>query len=178
MERIMIIGCGGAGKSTLARQLGEKLNLPVVHLDKLFWRPGWVSVSREEFDRMHREALTGEKWILDGNFDRTMAERIRHCDTVIYQDFSRVACLLGVVKRILTTYGTVRPDMGDGCPERFDLDFLKWVWNFNKNKREDTYRLLNETEGVEKIVLKNRRAVRRFLEYIDGIPGEEGTGPA
>lgn len=178
MERIMIIGCGGAGKSTLARQLGERLNLPVVHLDKLFWKPGWISVSREEFDRLHREALAEEKWILDGNFDRTMAERIRHCDTVIYLDFSRVACLMGVVKRILTTYGTVRPDMGEGCPERFDLDFLKWVWNFNRNKRENTYRLLNETEGVEKIVLKNRRAVKRFLKYIDGIPGKEGTDPA
>ena len=70
---------------------------------------------------------------------------------------------MGVVKRILTTYGTVRPDMGEGCPERFDLEFLKWVWNYNKNKRERNYRLLNEAEGVETIVLKNRRMVKRFL---------------
>ena len=162
----MIIGCGGAGKSTLARQLGEKTGLPVVHLDKLFWRPGWEHISREEFDRLHREALMGEKWILDGNFDRTMEERMRYCDTVVYLDFSRFACLFGVAKRILTTYGKVRPDMGEGCPERFDLDFLKWVWNFNKNKRENTYRLLNEAEGIEKIVLKNRRAVRAFLKSL------------
>ena len=166
MKRIMIIGCGGAGKSTLARQLGEKTGLPVVHLDKLFWRPGWEHISRDEFDVLHREALMGEKWILDGNFDRTMEERIKHCDTVIYLDFSRFACLFGVAKRILTTYGKVRPDMGEGCPERFDLDFLKWVWNFNKNKRENTYRLLNEAEGIEKIVLKNRRAVRAFLKSL------------
>ena len=166
MKRIMIIGCGGAGKSTLARQLGEKTGLPVVHLDKLFWRPGWEHISRDEFDVLHREALMGEKWILDGNFDRTMEERIKHCDTVIYLDFSRFACLYGVAKRILTTYGKVRPDMGEGCPERFDLDFLKWVWNFNKNKRENTYRLLNEAEGIEKIVLKNRRAVRAFLKSL------------
>ena len=166
MKRIMIIGCGGAGKSTLARQLGEKTGLPVVHLDKLFWRPGWEHISRDEFDVLHREALMGEKWILDGNFDRTMEERIKHCDTVIYLDFSRSACLYGVAKRILTTYGKVRPDMGEGCPERFDMDFLKWVWNFNKNKRENTYRLLNEAEGIEKIVLKNRRAVRAFLKSL------------
>ena len=166
MKRIMIIGCGGAGKSTLARQLGEKTGLPVVHLDKLFWRPGWEHISRDEFDVLHREALMGEKWILDGNFDRTMEERMRYCDTVIYLDFSRFACLYGVAKRILTTYGKVRPDMGEGCPERFDLDFLKWVWNFNKNKRENTYRLLNEAEGIEKIVLKNRRAVRAFLKSL------------
>ena len=166
MERIIIIGCGGAGKSTLARQLGEKLNLPVVHLDKLFWRPGWEHISREEFDRLHREALVKDKWIIDGNYDRTMAERVKYCDTIIYLDFSRAACLLGVAKRILTTYGTVRPDMGEGCPERFDREFLKWIWNFNKNNREKTYCLLNEAEGKETIVLKKRRAVRLFLKTL------------
>ncbi|MBR3974038.1 MAG: DNA topology modulation protein [Oscillospiraceae bacterium] len=164
MERIMIIGCGGAGKSTLARQLGDKTGLPVIHLDQLFWRPGWVNVSKEEFDQLHREALAGERWIIDGNFDRTMSERIKRCDTVIYLDFSRFACLMGVCMRILTTYGTVRPDMGEGCPERIDWDFLQWVWNYNKNKREKNYRMLNEAEGVEAIVLKNRRAVKKFLE--------------
>ena len=166
MERVMIIGCGGAGKSTLARRLGEITGLPVVHLDKLFWKPGWEQISREEFDELHRKALMGDKWIIDGNYDRTMQERMQYCDTVIYLDFSRFACLIGVAKRILTTYGQVRPDMGEGCPERFDPEFLKWVWNFNKNKRENTYRLLNETDGIEKIVLKNRRAVKTFLEQI------------
>ena len=167
MKRIIIIGCGGSGKSTLARQLGQMLKLPVVHLDKLFWRPGWVPVSREEFDALHHEALLGEKCIMDGNFDRTMAERIQYCDTAIYLDFSRFACLMGVAKRILTTYGTVRPDMGEGCPERIDWEFLQWVWNFNKNKREKNYRLLNETEGIEKIVLRNRRAVKQFLKWVE-----------
>ena len=166
MERIMIIGCGGAGKSTLARQLGAKLNLPVVHLDKLFWRPGWEQISREEFDRLHREALAQEKWIIDGNYDRTMGERAKYCDTIIYLDFSRAACLMGVAKRVLTSYGRVRPDMAEGCPERFDLDFLKWIWDFNKNNREKTYRLLNETEEKETVVLKNRRAVRLFLKSL------------
>ena len=163
MERILIIGCGGAGKSTLARQLGEKLGIPVVHLDKLFWKPGWVESAPEEIDAKIMEELRKPKWIMDGNFNRTLPQRVKYCDTIIYLDFSRIACLMGVVKRILTTYGTVRPDMGEGCPERFDLEFLKWVWNYNKNKRERNYRLLNEAEGVETIVLKNRRMVKRFL---------------
>lgn len=163
MERIMIIGCGGAGKSTLARQLGEKTGLPVVHLDKLFWKPGWESLSQEEFDLVHQEAISRERWIIDGNFDRTIPQRLSRCDTVLYLDFSRWACLMGVTKRVLTTYGTVREDMGEGCPERFDLEFLKWVWDFNKNKRQKNYRLLEEAEGVEVIILKNRREVKRFL---------------
>ena len=166
MERILIIGCGGAGKSTLARQLGEKTGIPVVHLDKLYWRPGWQHLSREEFDAVLAEGLQRDAWIMDGNFNNTIEKRIARCDTVIYLDFSRFACIMGVCKRVLTTYGTVRPDMGEGCPERFDLDFLKWVWNFNKNKREDYYKLLNDTDGIEKIVLKNRRAVNRFLKSL------------
>ena len=166
MERIMIIGCGGSGKSTLARQLGEKTGLPVVHLDKLFWRPGWVNITREEFDAVHNAAIEEKKWILDGNFDRTMEPRIRRCDTVVYLDFSRIACLCGVMKRILTTYGKVRPDMGDGCPERFDLAFLQWVWNFNKNKREKNYRLLEQYGDKRIYILKNRKQVKEFLENL------------
>ena len=167
MERIIIIGCGGAGKSTLARQLGEKLGIPVVHLDKLFWKPGWVETSHEEFDALLAQELAKDKWIMDGNFNRTMPERMKRCDTIIYLDFSRFACLMGVLKRIITTYGKVRPDLGEECPERIDLEFLKWVWNFNKNKRESYYKLLNEAENVETIVLKNRRAVKMFLKTLN-----------
>ena len=72
MERILIIGCGGAGKSTLARQLGEKTGLPVVHLDKLYWRPGWQHVTREEFDKLLDEVLAQGAWIMDGNFNNTI----------------------------------------------------------------------------------------------------------
>lgn len=167
MERILIIGCGGAGKSTLARQLGERTGLPVVHLDQLFWHPGWVESTKDEIDAKIMEELGKPRWIMDGNYNRTLPMRLEKCDAVIYLDFSRVACMFGVLKRILTTYGTVRPDMAEGCPERFDLDFLKWVWNFNKSKREKYYRLLNETDGIEKIVLKNRRAVKRFLQSLE-----------
>ena len=166
MERVIIIGCGGAGKSTLAQKMGEKTGLPVVHLDKLFWKPGWVESTPEEIDGKIRQELDKPQWIMDGNFNRTLPMRVARADTVIYLDFSRMACLLGVLKRVLTTYGKVRPDMGEGCPERIDFEFLKWVWNYNKNKRERNYRLLNEAEHAETIVLKNRRAVKKFLAQL------------
>ena len=166
MERILIIGCGGAGKSTLARQLGERLNLPVVHLDKLFWKPGWVEESQEEFDRKLAQELGKPKWIMDGNFNRTMPQRLQKSDTVIYLDFSRWTCLMGVAKRVITTYGKVRPDMGEGCPERVDLEFLKWVWNYNKDKRQRNYQLLQQASHADKIVLKNRRMVKQFLNNL------------
>lgn len=166
MERILIIGCGGAGKSTLARQLGEKLNIPVVHLDSIFWLPNWVERDRDAFDALVQQELAKKKWIMDGNYNRTLPERVQYCDTIIYLDFSRFACIRGVLKRILTTHGTVRPDMGEGCPERFDWEFLQWVWNYNRNKRQRNYQLLNEAEGVQTIVLKNRRMVKKFLRSL------------
>ena len=164
MKRIMIIGCGGSGKSTLARALGQKLRISVVHLDKLFWRPGWVHICQEEFDALLEQELGKESWIIDGNFDRTIVHRLTYADTVIYLDFHRLTCLAGVLHRILTTYGKVRPDMGEGCPERLDWEFLQWVWNFNKDKREKIYGMLEEAKHVHVIVLRNRRQVRRFLE--------------
>ena len=121
----------------------------------------------EEFDERLNNALALDSWIIDGNYSRTMDARLAKCDTIIWLDFSRWACLWGMFQRVILNHGKVRPDMAEGCPERFDFEFLKWVWNFNKNKREKYYRLLNEAEGVETIVLKNRRAVRQFLKMID-----------
>lgn len=167
MERILIIGCGGAGKSTLAQKLGKKLDLPVVHLDSIFWLPGWVEMDRDTFDERVRQELQKDRWIIDGNYNRTMPERLQYCDTVIYLDFSRFACLYGIFKRLLTNIGKTRPDMGAGCKEKVDWEFVKWVWNFNKNKREKYYRMLNEAEGIETIVLKNRRMVNRFLKELE-----------
>ena len=159
MERIMIIGCGGAGKSTLARQLGEITGLPVVHLDKLFWHSGWVESTREEIDEKILRELQKEKWIIDGNYMRTMPMRMKRCDAVIFLAFSRITCVWGILKRYLT-------NMPEGCVEKIDWEFFVWVWNFNKTKREKIYRMLNEAEGVETIVLKNRRAVRLFLKSL------------
>ena len=165
MNRIMIIGCGGAGKSTLARQLGDLTGLPVVHLDKLFWHPGWVESTKDEIDEKIMAAMAEPRWIIDGNYNRTLPKRLEYCDTVIYLDFSRVACLLGIAKRVLTTYGTVRPDMAEGCPERFDWEFLRWVWRFNGKHRKKYYDRLNRTDK-QVYILKNRRQVKRFLKQI------------
>ena len=164
MQRILIIGCSGAEKSTLARRLGEKTDLPVVHLDALFWKPGWVESEREVFDAKVLAELEKPAWIIDGNYARTLPMRLEKCDTVIYLDFPALLCIFGVLKRVITTLGTVRPDMPEGCPERFDWEFLKWVWNFNRNNREKTYAQLEKLPAEKVIILKNRREVRKFLQ--------------
>lgn len=165
MERIMIIGCGGSGKSTLARKLGTLTGLPVVHLDQIYWSPGnWEHLSNEEFDERLLEELSKPQWIIDGNFDRTMELRYSYCDTVIWLNYSRMTCVLGLLKRIITNYGKTRADMAPGCNERFDFEFLKWIWNFNKEKRPRYLALLQQRKDVKVCILKNRRQAQKLLE--------------
>ena len=164
-SRILLIGCGGSGKSTLARRLGEKTGLPVVHLDRIYWKPGWTPLSREEFDERLVVELQKPEWIMDGNFDRTIPLRLQYCDAVIFLDLPRLVCVWGVICRILKSYGRTRPDMGEGCPEKFDLSFLKWVWNFNGQKREKYLSLLNES-GKPFYRIRSRRELPALIQKI------------
>ena len=166
MERVLIIGNCGAGKSTFARALAEKTGLPLVHLDKLYWHGDWEHLRREEFDPVLQTELEKPQWIIDGNFNRTIPQRLAKCDTVIYLDYNRLVCLWGVICRIVKSYGKTRPDMGEGCPERIDFEFMKWVWNFNRDKRDQNYGYLNEAAHAETYAFKNRRQLKRFLKSL------------
>ena len=168
MERVIIIGCGGAGKSTLARKLGEKTGLPVVHLDQIWWEPGnWQHMTREEFDVRLAAELEKPRWILDGNFNRTLEVRLEKCDTVIYLDYPRLVCLKNWIGRVIQNWGHARADMGEGCNEWFDPEMAGWIWNFNKKNRQRYYSLLNTAEGKQIIILRNRRQVRKFLQSLN-----------
>jgi adenylate kinase family enzyme len=130
MQRVLVVGSSGAGKSTFAAALGTATGLPVIHVDRLFWQAAWVQTPKEEFIAKVRAAIAGERWIFDGVNATTFDLRIPRADTIIWLRRSRVACLRRIAWRILTTYGTVRSDMAPGCPEKFDWSFIKWVWDF------------------------------------------------
>ena len=167
MERVMIIGCGGAGKSTLARKLGEKTGLPVVHLDRIYWEPrNWKHIEKSEFDERLAEELRKPRWILDGNFNRTIEARLAVCDTVIYLDYPRLVCLKNWLGRVIQNWGHARADMAEGCSEWFDPEMAKWIWNFNKTYRRHYYGLLENAGDKQIVILKSRRQAEKFLESL------------
>ncbi len=167
MERVIIIGCGGSGKSTLARLLGGKTGLPVIHLDQIFWSPGnWNHMEKEAFDVCVRQEMDKPRWILDGNYNRTMAMRLEKCDTVIYLDYNRLVCICGWLKRVISNWGKTRPDMGPSCNEWLDPEFAKWLWTFNKKYRKHYHELLAQQKDKEIHIFKNRRQLRKFLNQL------------
>jgi len=165
-SRIIIIGSGGSGKSTLARRLGDMLALPVIHLDKEYWKAGWVETPREEWIIKQQELLAKPEWIMDGNFGGTLEMRLDKADAVIFLDYNRVVCVCSVVKRWLTHIGKTRPDMGEGCSEKIDFGFLKWVWQFPKGGRLKVIEKMSRCQGVTVITVKSRKELKRFLAEI------------
>lgn len=130
----MVIGHPGAGKSTLAIELGRILDLPVIHLDREYWQPGWVELTDNEWeDRVTTLASQG-RWVMDGSYDRTLRSRLPRAEIVLLLDFPRLLCMRRIIKRILTGWGKVRTDMGDGCPEKIDFGFFKFVWNYRRDR--------------------------------------------
>lgn len=164
-QRIMIIGSGGAGKSTLARQLGERLDLPVTHLDREYWQTGWVAPPKAEWDARVAELVAGDRWIIDGNYGATLGVRLAAADTVIFLDFPRLLCLWRVVCRFLAYRGHSRPDMAPGCPEQLDREFLYWIWHdFPRNTHPGILNLLAEhAAGKHVHILRTPRAVTALL---------------
>ena len=157
MCRILVIGCPGNGKTTFSKQLAKQLEIPLFHLDKIYWKSGWQEKSKEEFDAELSEILKTDKWIIDGNYSRTIPRRLEYADIVYFMDYPTRTCLWRVFKRVITRHGESRSDMGENCPERFDMEFMKYVWNFRKEQRPKLIRMLKES-GVKNIrIISNNR---------------------
>lgn len=167
MKRISITGCCGAGKSTLSLQLGKILNLEVIHLDKKFWNPGWVETPNDEWDVVHENLLKGDTWIIDGSYARTIDTRLRVSDTVIFLDFPRWICFVRWIKRVITHYGRSRPDLAEGCPEKFDWELGKWIWRYPKQHRAMVSNAIEKhSNHLDVHILKSPKEVTQFLKKL------------
>lgn len=163
----MVIGCCGAGKSTFSHRLQAVTGLELIHLDQYHWKPNWVEIDRTEWEKVVQKLAAKPQWIMDGNFSGTLSIRMERADTIIYFDFPTWFCLWRVLKRIWTYHGKTRPDMTEGCPERFDLEFLHYVATFNWVKRKGILKQLDRVKGSKSIqVFKNDREAAAFLNTL------------
>ena len=168
-QRILVIGGCGSGKTTFAKKLAERTGLPLCHLDRLYWRGNWDHRPREEFDPMLDEILREPRWIIDGNFLRTLPRRLEVADTVIWFDFPGILCLRGVLERFFKYYGKSRDDMGGDCVERLDLEKLRFfhttLW-MNRRNRPKLRAALADAPHVRLTVFHTRREADRYLDSI------------
>jgi adenylate kinase family enzyme len=164
MRKVLVIGPGGSGKSTLANQLGELLNIEVIHLDKFYWHPGWVEMPKGEWLKTVAELCSRDAWIIDGNYSGTLEIRFKSCDTVIFLDLPCTLCLWRVLKRVLRYRNQSRPDMAEGCRERLTLEFIQWIWNYSSRTRPKVVRMIASHSVEKEIVwLRSPSEVERFL---------------
>jgi adenylate kinase family enzyme len=164
MDRIQIIGCSAAGKSTVARELGSMLGIEVVHLDKEMWKPGCQLTPPHEEPAVVEKILKKKRWIIDGNYTATLAQRLEKAELIVMVDYPRWLCMLRAMKRIWTYFGRTRPDMGKGCPEKVNISFFKWIWRYPYDERPELLRLLNQhARDVRVVKLRGDRQCRRWL---------------
>lgn len=164
MNRVAIIGRSGGGKSTLAAKLGERLGLPVINFDTLFWRPGWVESEKNEFRGRVIEALQAPSWITDGNFMDTADVRFGLADTIIWVDQPRVRCIRRALQRAIRWYGRTRPDLAPGCLERIDLEFLRYIWNWDRLTRPRVEAAIAAFGAPARLIrLRSDREIAAFL---------------
>lgn len=164
MRKIAVIGGSGAGKSTLAQQLGSILNISVYHLDAIFWKPGWNPIERSELIEEQGIILQKDSWIIDGNYSSTMDMRLLEADTIIFLHYKTIRCLYGVTKRRIQYHKKTRPDMGEGCKEKLDLEFLNWVYQFNRKKAPSIYQKLDQLHDKQIHIFKNPKETKQFLK--------------
>lgn len=142
LQRVAVVGCCGAGKSTFSMALSETNRLPLYHLDRVYLDSGWVmkpvQQAKEEASLIHREA----SWVIDGNYTSSMEERLAHADAVVFLDYSTPLCFFRVLKRTFKGHGKNRPDVSEGCLERFNIPFLLYVLRFRRNNRPRILHLL------------------------------------
>ena len=163
MKKVIVIGCPGAGKSTFSRALRDRTGLPLVYLDRIWHRPDRTTVSRAEFDSALDAVLRQDRWIIDGNYQRTMENRLKACDTVFLLDFPVELCLESAAARI----GTVREDL-PWVEAEFDPEFRKWIEDFPKEQLPRIYELLKQYEHEKQVIIfKNREEMTCWIEAFD-----------
>ena len=164
MKRIIIMGNGGAGKSTLARELGAALEVGLTHLDSVCWQPGWMPLPESEMRAVQEPLIAPEAWIIEGSFKHVRDACLPAADTIILLDFPLPLCLYRIVKRHFRYAGKPRPELGEAYPEIITLNFLWRVVNYALHTRAEVLKKIDQyAQGRKVIILRTPWQVKRFL---------------
>jgi adenylate kinase family enzyme len=165
MDRIAIIGCGGSGKTVLARRLADRLGLTVTNLDALYYDDGWNPTPPEKFAAIQRELVAADRWIIEGNYASTLRIRLARADTVIFLDLPARTCLWGIAHRRWRYRGGQH---ADGVYDRVTWSFIKYVIGYRRSMRPRVTALLAEHgQHARYVQLTSRRQANRFLHELD-----------
>jgi adenylate kinase family enzyme len=162
LERVVVVGCSGSGKSTFARLLAKCTGLPLFHLDQEYWSPGWVERYATDQAWLARvgEIAAGDRWIIDGNYSASFPMRLPRATAIFWLDRTQMQCMGSIIRRLLVHYGRVRESSAPGCPERWDWEFVKFVWNWHATSGSRLCEVLARPEYAP--------LVRRFRSYRTG----------
>ena len=167
MRRVLVVGCAGAGKSTVARELADRCRLPLVNLDAHYWLPGWVRPPDEDWRTVQRGLVEPTQWVLDGNYASTVDLRLPYADTVVLLDPPRLVCLTRVIRRWWAHRDRPRADRPAGCAETLDVQLLRYVWSWRAVHRPRLLAAVADGGAADRLVgLRSRRDVRRWLAAV------------
>lgn len=162
MKRAVVIGCSGSGKSVFSRKLRDETGLSLYYLDMIWHKPDGTNISREEFDKQLDSIISRDRWIIDGNYQRTLETRIKACDTVFLFDLPTEICIEGALSRI----GKKREDM-PWFENELDPEFRQWIESFRANQLPEVYRLLEKYKNNREIVVfRTREQADKFIEKL------------
>jgi len=169
LKRVLVIGTGGSGKTTVARRLAQRTGLPLIHLDTLYWRSGWQPTRADEWRATVQSLISRDAWIIDGNYGGTLDVRLAACDTVVFLDLPRLVCLWRVLKRQVRHLGQVRPELPPGCRERLSWEFIWWIWTYRSRRRDDVLERLAVLDKEKRVaILRSSTAIDAFLASVPG----------
>lgn len=162
MQKVAVVGCGGSGKSHLARELGKILDAPVTHLDSVFYDNEWNTQPMDKFTELQRELVTQPRWVIDGNYNSTLRVRLEACDTVVLMDVSTLAALYGIFSRQMR-HGAGH--QGNGVHNRIHWGVIKYVATYRRTMRPRVMAKIEQFAAgqAEVVLLANRRQTGRWL---------------
>jgi adenylate kinase family enzyme len=165
VDRIAILGCGGSGKTTVGRRLAAHLNVPLTHLDGLYYDSYWNTLPPEKFAALQEEIVAGPRWVIDGNFTASMPIRFARADTVIFLDIPPIVCLWGILQRRYKYRGGQHA--AQGVYDRITWNFIRYVMGFRRSMRPRVRAMISQhATHADVVILTSRRAARRYLETV------------